>query len=538
METTSVKRTFHLNVAHYYSTIKSRLTPEWLIILGLALIKLSIHFLTNTNYELHRDALLYLSLADHPDWGYFSVPPGVAMIAGISQYLFGDSVFAIRLFPALVGTLSVVIIGLLVKEMGGGKWAIVLACSAFILSPAFLRSNSMLQPVSFNQFFWLLTAYLFLKMVVREDPRYWIHLGITWGLAFLTKYSIVFMAAGCLVALLCVPQRKLIISRYAVIGAVLGFLTILPNLIWQHQHNWLVLHHMAELQRTQLVHVDIGNFMIMQLLMNLPAVFIWLAGLLFLIFSSDGRKFRVLGFAFLAVLLLLIMLRGKHYYTLGAYPKLFAAGGVAIEFYFSERWRFIRQTALVFILLMLLPMLPFSLPVLSHESMSAYAGTMQHYGFKNALRWEDGRFHKLPQDYADMTGWADIATIVINIYNGLSEEEKMNCYIYAENYGQAGAIKYHDRNNSLPEPISFSDNYLLWAPEDIEIETFIYINDELGEDIASHFADIQLAGELVNPHAREKGTQVYVCRQPLNNFSAKYRAKAIQLKTHFQRENH
>ena len=520
--------------ANIYAAIKTTLTPEWLLIGSLALLKLLIHFLTNTNYELHRDAFLYLSLADHPDWGYFSVPPAIAVVANITQFLFGDSVFSIRLFPALIGATSVVLIGAMVKEMGGKFWAILLACSAFILSPAFLRSNTLCQPVSFNQFFWLLTAFFILKLVKNREPRYWLYLGITWGLAFLNKYSIVFIAAGFVVALLLTPERKLIFSKYAAAGAAIGFLMILPNLIWQHQHQWLVLNHMAELQRTQLVNVDIGGFIAMQFLMNVHAVFIWLFGLVFLIFLRDGRRFRVLGLAFLAVFLLLILLRGKPYYTLGAYPMLFAAGGVAIERYFSGRLRLLGPVILIMMALGVAPVIPFSLPVLSHDKMAAYAEVMKDYGLKGALIWEDGKLHKLPQDYADMIGWEEIAGIVINTYETLGSEEKSGCYIYAENYGLAGAIKYHDKANQLPEPFSFSDNFLLWAPDSAEIRTLIYVDDDLSEDISSNFAQVTLIGELTNEYARENGTKVFLCQQPSENFSAGYREKIARLKRRFR----
>jgi dolichyl-phosphate-mannose--protein O-mannosyl transferase len=149
----------------------SRLSAEWLLIISLALFKLAIHFFTNTNYGLHRDEYLYLALADHLDFGYVSVPPFIALAGRAAVALFGDSVFAVRFFPALIGAASVIIIGLMAKNLGGEKWAIVLACTAFIVSPAFLRSNTLFMPVSFDQFYWLLCAYFMLKLIQTQNPR-------------------------------------------------------------------------------------------------------------------------------------------------------------------------------------------------------------------------------------------------------------------------------------------------------------------------------------------------------------------------------
>ncbi|MGH7600180.1 MAG: glycosyltransferase family 39 protein, partial [bacterium] len=200
---------------------KIRVSPKWLLIAGLALFKLAIHFWTNTNYELHRDTYLYLALADHPDWGYISVPPVTPMLGKLTIALFGDSAFAIGFFPALIGAFSVVVIALIVKELGGKTWAILLACTAFMLSPAFLRSNTLLQPVSFDQFSWLLSGYFIVKLVESQNPQYWIHLGILWGLAFLNKYAIVFFVLAFLLALLLTPERNMIRSKYFGIGLLL-----------------------------------------------------------------------------------------------------------------------------------------------------------------------------------------------------------------------------------------------------------------------------------------------------------------------------
>ena len=136
----------------------NRITKEQLIITGLVLFKLCIHLVTNTNYELHRDALLYYSLGEHLDWGYASVPPFIALISNFSTFVFGNTVFALRFFPALIGSVSVLIIAKIVKELKAGILAIIIAVLAFIFSPAFLRSNTLFQPVSFNQFFWLFSG--------------------------------------------------------------------------------------------------------------------------------------------------------------------------------------------------------------------------------------------------------------------------------------------------------------------------------------------------------------------------------------------
>nr|HQU54181.1 hypothetical protein [Saprospiraceae bacterium] len=119
--------------------------------------------------------------------------------------------------------------------------------------------------------------------------------------------------------------------------------------------------------------------------------------------------------------------------------------------------------------------------------------------------------HALPQDFADMLGWDELANVADKAY-AMTDPGKT--VIYAENYGQAGAVAI--LGNNLPEPLSFHESYLYWAPRNIpaEVNTLIYINDELGEDVANFFGQVDSVGQITNPLAREFGTRVYVCSKP------------------------
>jgi hypothetical protein len=290
---------------------------------------------------------------------------------------------------------------------------------------------------------------------------------------------------------------------------------------------------MAELQKTQLVNVSISNFVLMQFLMNLPGLLIWLTGLAFFLFFKEGQSLRVLGYTYLAVIFIFILFRGKHYYTLGIYPVLFAAGGVLLERLFATHRRWIRPAILALMIVVALPVIPYSLPILPHERMLVYAEKSKNFGLENALRWEDGRIHPLPQDYADMIGWEELANVVIKTYHSLSDAEKGRCVIYAENYGQAGAIKYYGKKHGLPEPASFNETFLFWAPDSVDFTTLIYVNDEVDE-ISYFFGEVQKAGEITNPFARETGLPVYLCRHPRSDFFEFYREKVRELKNGFR----
>ena len=144
---------------------------DWHLILFFVVAKLLVHFLTFNNFELHRDAYLYYAQSEHLAWGFIAVPPTIAVIGKTATLLFGNTVFALRFFPAIIGAINILIIGLAVKNLGGKTIAIILACFSYLLSPAYLHTNALFQPVAFNHFYWLLSSYLILVMIKQNNPK-------------------------------------------------------------------------------------------------------------------------------------------------------------------------------------------------------------------------------------------------------------------------------------------------------------------------------------------------------------------------------
>ena len=510
------------------STISARLRlwfNEWGLIAAFAIVKLLLHFLTNTIYEVHRDGLLYIELGKHMSWGFMSVPPSIAVFASISRLLFDDTAFGINFFPAIIGASSLIIIGIMVKEMGGNKMAQFIALLAYLVSPAFLRSNSLFQPVSFDEFYWLLIAFLVFRLINTEKPMYWIWIGVTAGAAFLNKYLVVFFLIGLVVSIFLSPLRKWLRSPYPYIGALIALLIALPNLIWQYRHDWPVVNHMRELTENQLVNVRIDVFLLEQIWMNFPVILIWIPGLIFILFFREGIKYRIFGFAYLFTILLLIIFRGKHYYTLGLYPMLFAFGGFALVRWFRGKLVATRYVVIAFAIIIGILGIPLSLPILKPESFIRYSRIV---GLENSQRWEEGEYHELPQDYADMIGWKELSGIVSEAYNSLTPAEKERCTIFANNYGEAGAINFYGKKLGLPTAISFSDSYLYWAPDSIRGDCLIKIGES--DDIIGMYNDVRIVGRISTPHAREFGVPVYLFKDPKMDFSGYYKMRLKQFK--------
>lgn len=507
-------------------------TVFWLMAGGLALLTLLIHLFTCTNYELHRDEMLYMAMGNHLSFGYMSTPPMMGFLAFLITAFFGTSEMAVKFLPALASAASVIIIALMVRQLGGRAFAVFSACLAFILSPAFLHTGNLFMPVPFDQLFWLLVAYFSLKLVQTGNEKYWLALGAICGIAFLNKYSILFFAFSIFLALLLSEYRRVLLSKYFAGGLILALIIVSPNLVWQVQHHFPVITHMGELQRRQLANENPLTFLMGQLLLNLPVVLIWLTGLIACLFLKGERHIRFIGLSYVFVIIILMLGRGKAYYALGAYPMLFATGGYAMEKYFTGKLRFISYAFMGFATGLSGFLLPHALPVLPPEKMAAYCRFSSRYIGNWPNRWEDGTYHPLPQTYADMTGWKELAKLVAIAYSKLSDEDKKHCLIFAQNYGQAGAIAYYDKPIGLPEPVSLNDAFLFWAPDTTGKTILISIDYGLG-DLEKQFNVYREFATVKNPYFREDGLQVYICRDPKPTWPSYYSQGVKQAKAAF-----
>ena len=478
------------------------------IILVLCLIKLFIHLITNTNYSFHRDEYLYLALGKHLSWGYMEVLPVIAVLAKII-HIFGANIFITRLFPALVGCVTVFLLGVMVRDLGGKKWAQVFACLAFILSPAFLRSNTLFQPVSFNQFCWFLSAFFIVRLIKFQNVKYWYFLGLVAGMGLLTKYSIAFFYFGFLIAILLTPHRKWFKTKYPYIAAGIALIIFLPNLIWQYFHHFPIVSHMTELSQTQLKNVNIAGFLIDQFLSHHIVSIVWLLGLLFLFFSDRLKMYRVLAWIYLFIILFLIFLSGKSYYSMGAYTMLFAAGGVAVENFLERKSAYLKYLIIVLMLVATIPVIPYGLPVLRIEKMKQYCAFMKdNYNIVSPLYWEDGNIYSLPQDFADMHGWEELAQRVSEFYYSLPPDERKSCMIYGGGYSHASSLLYYKKKHNLPEVFSFNGSFIMWAPDSVDFDRQILVDDVFHTQ-SSWFENMDLVDQIQNPNARDPGYIYY-----------------------------
>jgi hypothetical protein len=474
-------------------------------------------------------------MGEHLSAGYATVPPVTGFLAFLINKIFGFSVFGIRFFPAIMGGVSVYIIASIVRELGGGIPALVIAASSYLMAPGFLIVNTLLTPNAAEELIWLLATWIIFKMVRTGNLKLWIPVGIITAIGFLNKYSILFLIAGFLAAFILSGNRKLLASKYLFLSVLMGLAIISPNILWQYSHGWPVIIHMSELRSSQLDLTGYLSFPVSLFSFCQGSSVIWLSGLIALLFFRDERQYRYLGAASVTILLLFMLGKGKGYYALGVIPFLLAYGGYVFEKYFTGRQRIVRYSLFSVSILMSVAAMPSGLPVMSYENYSSYIEKTRRFIVHPLLKWDDGTQHSSSQAWADMTGWKELAGYVAKAYWSLPEDERRNCTIFGErNYGYAGAVYFYGKEFDLPEAITFHESYVFWSPDTIPNGPIIYIFRNIN-DLGKYFKNITLVGSVENRFFRENGLQVFLCREPMENVSAVYKELAANEKSKYRR---
>lgn len=507
----------------------------WKVAILFMTAKLLIHFLTNTRYELLRDEMLFFNMGEHLSAGYATVPPVTGFLAFLTNKIFGFSVFGIRLFPAIMGAVSVYLIAAIVKELGGGITALTIAASSYLVAPGFLIFNTLFTPNAAEELIWLLATWKIFSMVKSGNPRMWIPISIILSIGFLNKYSVLFLIAGFTLSLLSTGNRKLFVTKYFFTSVIIGLLIISPNLIWQYNHNWPVINHMSELKSSQLDLMGYVAFPVSLFGFCQGSVIIWLTGLIALLFVRNERQYRYIGVASLIILILFLLGKGKGYYALGIIPFLLAFGGYIFEKYLNGGLRIVIYSLFSLSLLMSLASMPSGLPVMSYDNYSRYIGKTRRFIVHPLLEWDNGTKHSFSQAWADMTGWKELAGYVAKAYYSLSEDEKKNCTIFGErNYGYAGTVYFYGKEHNLPEAITFHESYVFWAPDTIPNGPMIYIYRDIN-DLEKYFGNISVVGSVDNEFFKERGLKVFLCKEQLTDVASVYKELALNEKNKYTR---
>lgn len=496
-----------------------------LLAAALALLALLAHLATSWRYGYFRDELYFIACAQHLAWGYVDQPPLVALCAWLSTP-FGYNIVVLRLLPVLSAALTVWLAVRLAAELGGGAFAQLLAGLATLLLPAYLLLGNTLTTTSFEPLSWTLLVYALVRLARTNDKRYWIAVAAAFAFGMYGKYSMLLISTALFAGLLATKQRALLRTWWFAAACVLALLLTAPNAWWQASHGWPFAqvvsgdfaHRHAFSTGLQLEYQNFSKnalaFVTEQLVYTNPiSVPLWAAGLALFALGKRFSNLRFIAIAYAVLLVLAIWFEGKGYYIIGVYAALISGGAVAAEGVLKGRA--LRAGAVALFLAVSLPFVPLSLPVLPIESFIAYSKALHLTGQNGTPA------HVIQPVYAEEFGWNELAAHVASVYNGLPPAVRARTGIFADTYGDAGALGLFGPRYGLPPVISAQNTYYLWGTRGYDGQSLIVVGASQADVVRHYFRKMTLVATYGHPYKWivEGPAPIYLCSDPVEPLS-------------------
>ncbi len=454
------------------STIDARMRVPLIAALATFLF----HLVANPHYGFFRDELYFIICGRHPQWGYVDQPPLIPLLAAGSQ-LFGRSLVALRAVAALLSAGSVFVTCRLVQEFEGGRFAQWFTALCVVLAPILANFGMMVAPDSVGLWAWPLIVLYVVRIARGADPRWWLGVGAIAGIAFESKYSVAFFLLASFAGVVLTRTRSIVKSPWFAWGTALAVAIALPNVLWQAHYGFPMIELLRNGQHGKNIVLGPLAFVLQQVAITNPVLaLVWIAGLVLALLTPATRW---IGLGFIALLALMIAFHAKSYYACDAYPTMFALGGVAVERW-TARAKYVRPAAALLATLAGCALVPLVLPVLPVAQFVAYEHALATVFPLGSTATEHHKQSVLPQSYADMHGWQQLAHVVARVYDTLPPAQRSQAVIATANYGEASAIAFFS-TPSLPV-ISGHNQYFLWGTHGYSGNVVIDVNGDCGGD--------------------------------------------------------
>jgi 4-amino-4-deoxy-L-arabinose transferase-like glycosyltransferase len=459
---------------------------------GIVALALLVLLLTLAGrYGYHRDELYFLAAGRHLDWGYVDQPPLTPLLSRGMSVLVGDSLAGARILPAVLAVATVLVAGLISRELGGGRAEQLLTAGATAISAVVLIGGHWLSTTTVDLLVWAVLCWSVIRGVRTGGGPVWLWAGSVAGLGLQNKTLVLFLLAALVAGLLLAGPRRAFRDPWWWAAGGLALLIWTPNLIWQATHGWPQLELSAAI-----ADGSSGSsqpwwlFVPFQLVLVSPGLVpVWVAGLVVLLRSADLRPYRFLAVAYLMLVGVFLLTGGKPYYVAGLYPVLLAAGSLP-----TLRWlragRGGRRPGLLGLAFVLsLPNLVLMLPLLPERLLGPVV----------AVNYDAG----------ETVGWPRFAATVGDVYGTLPAAG--NPVVITGNYGEAGAL---ERFRPGVPVYSGHNAYADWGPPPDSVRTAVIVGlpRERIERWCGDLVEVARIDNQVGLDNDEQGAPVWACR--------------------------
>lgn len=467
-------------------------------VLAIAVVFTGLLIALSDRYGYHRDELYFLACGQHLAWGYPDQPPLVPVIARLMTDLAPGSLLVLRLPSALAGGGLVVLTGLLARELGGRGAAQALACAVIALAPVMTGTFHWLETATFNLLAWALLLWLLVRILRTGDQRLWLLAGLTAGAGLLNSDLVAFLILAVVAALAVAGPRAPLRSGWFYAGGAIALALWAPYLVWQGSHGWpeLTVAHSIAAGRS-------GSsapwwLIVPEQFILVPAWFapIWIAGLVRLLRNPELHWCRAAGVAWPVLAVAFMVTGGKPYYLAAYLPVLIAAGAQPTVDWARRGYRGRRAGLIVAGLVLTMPELPVTLPILPVSVV------------------HDTPIVALNYDAGETIGWPAFVAEIAAVYRSLPPAQRRTTAIVTANYGEAGAVDRFGPADGLPAAYSGHMSFWYWGPPPARATTAILVGYQ--RSYVTFCGSAHVATHL-NNHVGvdddEQGAPVWICSQ-------------------------
>jgi hypothetical protein len=463
------------------------------IVACFAAAKVLLHAFSITRYGWFRDELYYIACSERLAFGYVDHPPFSIVVLRVMRALLGDSLVAIRVTPLTCGVLQIVLSGVLAHRLGARTLGVGLACAATLGAPLSMAFSHHYSMNAIDGVLWTVAVLLLHAALTKARTRDWVVLGVVLGAGLMNKASVLWLGAGIALALASF-HRDTLRTRGPWIAAAIALAIFLPNVVWQMRNHWPTIEFAKNALAGKYRPLSRLDFVKEVALQAGPAGALSFALALVVPFVSPSAKpHRWLSIVLAAVAAILLLQRAsKPEYLGAAFPSAFALGASVIDRWATTRTRAVAATTPWGLLLAAYATVvaPFAIPLLPVERFVRYQSAL---GMKPQTS-EKKELGRLPQYYADMFGWPELAAAVERVTMSLSPDERAHAVIFSATggYGPASAIEFFNRGHDLPRVVCGHNNWWLWGYGDGTATNAIVVGGDR-EDIAAVFDSVELA---------------------------------------------
>ena len=318
----------------------------WVLAPAVAVVALLLAYAGR--YGFHRDELYFIESMRHPAWGFVDHPPLTPALGWASQQLFGDSLVGLRVVPALMVGVLVVVVAAIARELGADRRAQLLAAAIVATSSFLLAIGHMLTTPTFDVLATAVVVLGLIRIVRSGEQRWWLAVGVAVGLGLQNKFTLAMVLACLAVAAVVTGTWRRLWSGWALAGAAVALAVWAPHLWWQIDHGWPQLEFARALAEDEGVENRITLVPFQLLIVGPPLVAVVLGGLWALWSRPAWRAVRFIPLAYVVLLAVLLVTGGKGYYAAGPFAAIISAGAIATCDWMDEGRSELRRAVVVF----------------------------------------------------------------------------------------------------------------------------------------------------------------------------------------------